>query len=404
METQRGFIGLGVLIAIILGLIAVGGGAYYVMDQNAAFQTQQNLPELPATAVNNKPSQSAQANPTSDASDTKTYNNTQYGFTMQYPSTAQVNPDCAEGFSVCRGNPLVVFYEKSPQPINGFAYGYVVPIVSTSTNSWCNTPTGGEGNSTKYGTATIHGVQFTTSSGGDAAAGTQEAFTAYYTSHNGLCYAILDDEFSNYQGGVEQPSQSQNDLESIVQSFHFTQPAVTSSDTKIYSNAQYGFSFQYPSAAYFGTTDYGSIKTFSSSPIAYVQLTDNYQTEGYMTVSVSADSSDVAKCTSPGAFVWVDNDPNIPAQYREVLSGNAKNTIINSLTFLQYDVTSHDSFEGAERQYSAVHNGVCVDIRLSSFPSACVNSGCDNRQWSVQTETALLGKLDDIAQTFKFVQ
>lgn len=185
-----------------------------------------------------------------------------------------------------------------------------------------------------------------------------------------------------------------------------TQTTPTQSNTtgmKTYSNSQYGFSFNYPSSAYFGTSDYGSIKTFSTNPVAYVQLTDNSQTEGYLTVSVSNDPSDVTKCTSsPGAFVWVNNDPNIPAQYRETLAGNSKNTTVNGTTFLQYDVTSHDSIEGVERQYSTVRNGQCVDIRLSAFPSACVNSGCDDRKWSVQTETALLKQLDTIAQTLHF--
>lgn len=174
------------------------------------------------------------------------------------------------------------------------------------------------------------------------------------------------------------------------------------SDLKTYANSTYGFSFNYPGTSYFGTSDYGSIKTFTNSPIAFVQLTDNSQTEGYLTVSISSNSAEVAKCTSPGAFVLINNNSDIPAQYREVLAGNAKNITINGVTFLQYDVTSHDSIMGAERQYTAMHNGSCVDIRLSTFPSACVNSGCDDRRWSVQTETVLLNQLDIIAKTFKF--
>ncbi|MDO8518196.1 MAG: hypothetical protein Q7S26_02820 [bacterium] len=39
MQTQRGFIGLSILIAIVLGLIVVGGGAYFLMQQNSVPQT-----------------------------------------------------------------------------------------------------------------------------------------------------------------------------------------------------------------------------------------------------------------------------------------------------------------------------------------------------------------------------
>ncbi len=39
MQNQRGFIGTGVLIAILVGLIVVGGGVYFVMQQRSSLQT-----------------------------------------------------------------------------------------------------------------------------------------------------------------------------------------------------------------------------------------------------------------------------------------------------------------------------------------------------------------------------
>jgi hypothetical protein len=38
MENTRGFISIGVLMAIILGIVAAGGGAYYVSQQHTAQQ------------------------------------------------------------------------------------------------------------------------------------------------------------------------------------------------------------------------------------------------------------------------------------------------------------------------------------------------------------------------------
>ncbi|HCI04471.1 TPA: hypothetical protein DEW47_00610 [Patescibacteria group bacterium] len=52
MHNQRGFIGVGILIAIVLGLIVVGGGAYFVMQQNSLSPTpsENNLDTLPTTS------------------------------------------------------------------------------------------------------------------------------------------------------------------------------------------------------------------------------------------------------------------------------------------------------------------------------------------------------------------
>ena len=53
MQNQRGFIGVGVLIAILVGLAVLGGGAYYVVQQQASTQTTSdnfdNAQQLPTT-------------------------------------------------------------------------------------------------------------------------------------------------------------------------------------------------------------------------------------------------------------------------------------------------------------------------------------------------------------------
>ena len=54
MQNQRGFVGIGVLIAILVGLAVLGGGAYYIVHQQSATQTPadnfdnlQHLQQLP---------------------------------------------------------------------------------------------------------------------------------------------------------------------------------------------------------------------------------------------------------------------------------------------------------------------------------------------------------------------
>lgn len=51
MKNQKGFVSAGILIAIVLGLIVVGGGAYFVMQQNSLSPTpsENNLNTLPTT-------------------------------------------------------------------------------------------------------------------------------------------------------------------------------------------------------------------------------------------------------------------------------------------------------------------------------------------------------------------
>ena len=49
MKTQRGFIGVGVLITILVGLAVLGSGAYFLMQSNQTSQTasENNLDTLP---------------------------------------------------------------------------------------------------------------------------------------------------------------------------------------------------------------------------------------------------------------------------------------------------------------------------------------------------------------------
>ncbi|MBU6321014.1 MAG: hypothetical protein KGI78_03465 [Patescibacteria group bacterium] len=152
--------------------------------------------------------------------------------------------------------------------------------------------------------------------------------------------------------------------------------------TQTYTNAQYGFSFEYPPDALLATSAFAS-KPFAIDPVVSVQLrTDQVQTEGYLTVTVES---------GPG----------------ECLGGpvGTPQVTIGGMTFNKFDESRYEagvSAEGIMREYKTVHNGYCYDIALTSFPSACVNSGCTDPRWSAATEAVLLGKLDQIAQSFRF--
>lgn len=66
MQNQRGFIGVGVLIAILVGVAVIGGGIYYVVNQQPTTQTAtENFNDIqtsPTTNKNNEPIQPAANN------------------------------------------------------------------------------------------------------------------------------------------------------------------------------------------------------------------------------------------------------------------------------------------------------------------------------------------------------
>jgi hypothetical protein len=102
MNTQKGIISLGLLIAIILGLLVVGGGAYYVGHQNAApettvYQDEANTPPVTQTTtrppINTNPQPKPVTQPTAatvGVSGMTKYTDTDFGFSFWYPSSDSV--------------------------------------------------------------------------------------------------------------------------------------------------------------------------------------------------------------------------------------------------------------------------------------------------------------------------
>jgi hypothetical protein len=113
IKNQQGFIGAGVLIAVVLGLMVLGSGAYIAMHQSSTPQSSvDGLPTLqanmPAT-IQTSPQAVPVAAPTSAVVDTKAnwkaYSNTEYGFEFKYPPTFVPG-----GFEVVENPPLFTFW------------------------------------------------------------------------------------------------------------------------------------------------------------------------------------------------------------------------------------------------------------------------------------------------------
>lgn len=81
MQNKRGFIGLPVLIWIVLGLIVVGGGAYYIVHQQTPSQTAldnfDNVQTLPTNTTTSNPAPT-QAQTTNTQTQNTTTNNSPF--------------------------------------------------------------------------------------------------------------------------------------------------------------------------------------------------------------------------------------------------------------------------------------------------------------------------------------
>lgn len=91
---QKGFIGLPVLIAIILGIVVLGGGAYFVVRQNATPQTplkqdQANTTKDTQTSANGQGGNQINIPSSGTTPDNKTltlYKSESCGFEVSFPS------------------------------------------------------------------------------------------------------------------------------------------------------------------------------------------------------------------------------------------------------------------------------------------------------------------------------
>jgi type II secretory pathway pseudopilin PulG len=98
MQNQRGFVGVGVLIAILVGLAVLGGGAYYVLQQQAPTQATSdnfdNLQQLPAYAQTQQKqvTTNTQIETSTPKPSLKKFTS-ESGFQFQYPSAWTASND-----------------------------------------------------------------------------------------------------------------------------------------------------------------------------------------------------------------------------------------------------------------------------------------------------------------------
>ena len=166
---------------------------------------------------------------------------------------------------------------------------------------------------------------------------------------------------------------------------------------KTYTNTQYGFSLLYPNSLTLNPVRDYVPHPFTNPQIVYLYIDNNsVQTEGYVTFNISSDNTDVSNCTQSNGVGPTDLFPT-----NSLSNISTSSSYINSVQFIQSDNIFNNQ-SGIERNYTTLHNGMCYEIEITSFPDSCVNSGCDGRLWTTDTEMSLLKQFDTIARSFTF--
>jgi flagellar basal body-associated protein FliL len=101
MKQNKGVIGVGLVLAIVLGIVVVGGGAYYLGNSNGkkevinpVVNVEESLPAEEEEKTNTAPAVVSENSATNISTENlKTYTNSEYGFSFNYPSSWKLTED-----------------------------------------------------------------------------------------------------------------------------------------------------------------------------------------------------------------------------------------------------------------------------------------------------------------------
>ncbi len=403
---------LAIPAVIVIVALLIVGAIYWNQSMNQAVQPA-NAPVAQSETA---------ANPTASnpaiATDLKTYAN-QNGFNLTYPTVLALKETPA-GFTISHGVPFVhpdPCNEKDYTTLNALTDLNLTGSIKQGTpesviraNNYYGVDFDASGKPIIIKDGILKSFQAGSLSGYVASAGVEGCGTDTYffplpanktlvltNTWVGEFSSVSADAVKNEKiPGVILPEQGGAYVDQILQSLKINVAEASTAGWKTYTNSQLGFSFQYPSTMSVQTSGYRSTQPFASLPIAYIQTNDSLQTEAYLTVNTSSASNDIGRCSQSGAVYSTGQYPN---EYTSLKSTSTSS--INSVSYIESDRVSNAGV-GTERNYSVIHGGMCYNIEINSFPSACVNSGCEDPQWSAVTEIKLLNELDAVAQTFKF--
>jgi hypothetical protein len=356
MKTQRGFIWIGILAAIIVGLLVIGGGVYFVMYQQSSSQT----------ALQNN----AETIPTDQAPLTQTSVQTKNAQVAQ--STTNIQNTCpSTGVSIAQG---------ARTPADGLAAFSDMLTLIASGQGESKTATN---DSIAVSFQNLNACQMqelvdASVAGNDSVwAGSlliDPATTLTSFEKTSLIQIVehsndsLDAQAVLYKDSATLSAADKQALQAVVTNYGSpAHTATQSSALSTYTNAQYGFSVQYPAdltiytdASQSRSRLYPAFTTPNTPSTSLFVATD--KTTGVLfVIGISTDPTQVANC-----LVAPQSDPAGGAQ-----SSNAGNVTLNGTTFLGYQ--SEAEALGLiinEHDYHAVRGNTCLAIReiLSTDP------------------------------------
>ena len=207
---------LGVFVLVVLGGAAFFAYENYYPQSRAVSDYSKPVnnptPTPPTLSPQPIPTPTTNINtPTTPAGGTtKTYTNTQYGFSIQYPSIFTQpegnDPNYSEFFDSTDGGTVAFAREYSFPPDTGSGLEIYGKFAVTVTNNQINVahcliaPPSTETSTSHIGTTTIHGVAFFGFQRDDAFAGGSDTTLHLRALHRGFCFDISSN--TTYSGGV----------------------------------------------------------------------------------------------------------------------------------------------------------------------------------------------------------
>jgi hypothetical protein len=376
MQTQRGFVGLAVLIAIVAGLIVVGSGAYFIIHENAAqqtptqdtiLQTQSDIANTPSATPPTQNQEQTTNTPVVQASNT-----TQANCPNTYPPsyvvstavTIESNPTGEVTIAQGERTPaagLAAFQEMltliadkqgeskeatddsiivSLQALNACRVQLLVnAVVAGGDSVWAGSllsiPSGAISLTSSEKTSLIHVVEHSNDS--------------------------LDAQAVLYKYSATLSAADKQALQAVITNYGSpAHTATQSSALSTYTNAQYGFSVQYPAdltiytdASQSYSRLYPAFNTPNTPSTSLFVATDK-TTGALFVVGISTDSTQVADC-----LVAPQSDPAGGAQI-----SNVGNVVLNGTTFLDYQSEVEAlGFIINEHDYLVLRGYTCLAIR-----------------------------------------
>lgn len=223
-------------VIIILLALALGAWALYYMRQPA--------PDTGPVTVHHE--QPIATTTQTDLKDWKTYTNSQYGFSIMYPTlntSVETNVDD-------RGIHFSYLNQKDKVYYGGFEFFIRKNASGLNLHDWFETNIDQNGILLQQGNLNLENID----GGGQAYDLTAFPVPSDWIQNNGpldSAYIMSPDKSTVFflDLSADYPSGLQNDLSQILSTFKFTntsQSAVDTSGWKTYANTEFGFTLQYP--------------------------------------------------------------------------------------------------------------------------------------------------------------